>query len=221
MSSTEPTVFVIDDEASMRRAITRLLASAGFATQGYASAGDFLADYEPSRPGCLMLDLAMPGLSGLELQQILRARGMSPPIIFLTGHAEIADSVKAMKGGAVEFLTKPVEDEELIAAVRDALAKDALARGSQAQIDAIRERLASLTPREHQVLRCVIAGKLNKQTAAELGTVEKTIKVHRARVIEKMQVGSAAELALLVAKAGIHPDHDGWPVPPHGQPDDR
>lgn len=145
----------------------------------------------------------MPGLNGLELQQALRARGSLLPVIFLTGRAEIADSVRAMKGGAVEFLTKPVEDEKLLAAVREAFATDAGARAEHAATDAIRQRLATLTPRELQVMRCVIAGKLNKQTAAELGTVEKTIKVHRARVIEKMQASSLAELVLLAARVGL------------------
>lgn len=206
MSQPAPTVFVVDDENSVRKALCRLLASAGFAAASYASADEFLAGYERAQPGCLILDLSMPGLNGLELQQALRARDSLLPVIFLTGHAEIADSVRAMKGGAVEFLTKPVEDEKLLAAVREALATDAGARAEQAATDAIRQRLATLTPRELQVLRCVIAGKLNKQTAAELGTVEKTIKVHRARVIEKMQAGSLPELVLLAARVGLTPD---------------
>lgn len=206
MSQPAPTVFVVDDENSVRKALCRLLASAGIAAASYASADEFLAGYERVQPGCLILDLSMPGLNGLELQQALRARDSLLPVIFLTGHAEIADSVRAMKGGAVEFLTKPVEDEKLLAAVREALATDAGARAEQAATDAIRQRLATLTPRELQVLRCVIAGKLNKQTAAELGTVEKTIKVHRARVIEKMQAGSLAELVLLAARVGLTPD---------------
>lgn len=206
MSQPAPTVFVVDDENSVRKALCRLLASAGIAAASYASADEFLAGYERVQPGCLILDLSMPGLNGLELQQALRARDSLLPVIFLTGHAEIADSVRAMKGGAVEFLTKPVEDEKLLAAVREALATDAGARAEQAATDAIRQRLATLTPRELQVLRCVIAGKLNKQTAAELGTVEKTIKVHRARVIEKMQAGSLPELVLLAARVGLTPD---------------
>lgn len=205
MNQQSPTVFVVDDESSVRKAICRLLASAGFASVSCASADEFLADHDPAQPGCLLLDLSMPGLNGLELQQALRTRGSLLPVIFLTGRAEIADSVRAMKGGAVEFLTKPVEDEKLLAAVREALATDACARAEQAATDAIRQRLATLTPRELQVLRCVIAGKLNKQTAAELGTVEKTIKVHRARVIEKMQASSLAELVLLAARVGLTP----------------
>lgn len=206
MNPETPTVFVVDDESSVRKAICRLLASAGFASASHASADEFLAGHDPARPGCLILDLSMPGVNGLELQQALRARGSLLPVIFLTGRAEIADSVKAMKGGAVEFLTKPVEDEQLLAAVREALATDAGARAEQAATDAIRQRLATLTPRELQVMRCVIAGKLNKQTAAELGTVEKTIKVHRARVIEKMQAASLAELVLLAARVGLTPE---------------
>lgn len=206
MNQETPTVFVVDDESSVRKAICRLLTAAGFASASHASADEFLAGHDPAWPGCLILDLSMPGVNGLELQQALRARGCLLPVIFLTGRAEIADSVKAMKGGAVEFLTKPVEDEQLLAAVREALATDAGARAEQAATDAIRQRLATLTPRELQVMRCVIAGKLNKQTAAELGTVEKTIKVHRARVIEKMQAASLAELVLLAARVGLTPE---------------
>ena len=203
MNSKASTVFVIDDELSVRKAIARLLQAVGLAVSTFASAQEFLESYDPDAPGCLVLDLSMPGLSGLGLQKALLARGESPPIIFLTGHADVPDAVQAMKGGAVEFLTKPVDDEALISTVRSAFARDSLERSARAELAAIHQRLATLTPREFEVLGHVVAGKLNKQTAAELGTVEKTIKVHRARVIEKMQVHSLAELVLLTARAGI------------------
>ena len=203
MTSTAATVFVIDDELSVRKAISRLLQSSGFEVATFAAAQDYLDAFDPASPGCLLLDLSMPGQSGLQLQKTLQARGDAPPIIFLTGRADVPDTIQALKSGAFDFLTKPVEDEVLIAAVSDAIARDAAARATQADLAAIRERLARLTPRELEVLRCVVAGKLNKQTAAELGTVEKTIKVHRARIIEKMQVNSLAELVLQAAKVGI------------------
>ncbi len=203
MSDHPGTVFVIDDEAAMRKALARLLAAAGIPAATFASAPEFLAAYDPAAPGCLLLDLAMPGLNGLELQQALLARGEAPPIVFLTGRAEVSDGIRAMKGGACEFLTKPFEDDVLIAAVQRAFARDAAERARRAELADIRRRLATLTPREFQVLGCVVAGKLNKQTAAELGTVEKTIKVHRARVIEKLQVQSLAELVLLAHRAGL------------------
>lgn len=203
MNSPAPTIFVIDDEPSVRKAIERVLRAAGLKVSTYARAQEYLERYDPHAPGCLVLDLAMPGLTGLELQQVLAARVGAPPIIFLTGRADVPDGVQAMKCGAVEFLTKPVDDRTLIEAVRSAVEKDRLDRSARAELAEIRKRLAMLTPRESQVLRYVVAGKLNKQTAAELGAVEKTIKVHRGRVMEKMQVQSLAELVRLTSRAGI------------------
>lgn len=203
MSGQTSTVFVVDDEFSMRKATARLLRSAGLTASTFASAEEFLGAYDPEVVGCLVLDLSMPGLCGLELQKTLLASGDSIPIIFLTGRADVHDTVQAMKGGAVEFFTKPVEDELLIAAVRCAIDRDAIARAERAELAEIRGRLATLTPRELQVLAHVVAGRLNKQTAAELGTAEKTIKVHRARIIEKLHVQSLPELVLLAARAGI------------------
>ncbi|MDO9596091.1 MAG: response regulator transcription factor [Azoarcus sp.] len=203
MNSQTSTVFVVDDELSVRKATSRLLQAAGLAVSAFASGQEFLDHYNPNSPGCLLLDLSMPGLSGLELQKALIARGDPPPIIFLTGHADVSETVQAMKGGAVEFLTKPVEDTILIDAVMSAIARDHIQRSARCRLAEIHKRLATLTPREFQVLGHVVAGKLNKQTAAELGTVEKTIKVHRARIIEKMQVRSLAELVLLAAQAGV------------------
>lgn len=203
MSGQTCTVFVVDDEISVRKATARLLKSAGLTALTFASAQEFLDVYDPDVAGCLVLDLSMPGLNGLELQEMLLAKADPPPIIFLTGHADVRDTVQAMKGGAVEFLTKPVEDERLIDAVQCAIKKDSIARAERAELAEIRVRLATLTPRELQVLAYVVAGRLNKQTAAELGTVEKTIKVHRARIIEKLHVQSLPELVLLAARAGI------------------
>ncbi len=203
MSGRVPTVFVVDDEPSVRKAIERLLRSAGLIVSTKGSAQDYLESYDPDASGCLVLDLSMPGFSGLELQDALIARGSVLPIIFLTGRADVPDSVRALKRGAVEFLIKPVDDEALLDAVRRAIALDQIQRSRQAELEEIRGRLDELTPRELQVLRCVIAGKLNKQIAAELGTVEKTIKVHRAHVMEKMQVTSVAALVQLALKAGV------------------
>lgn len=197
------TVCVVDDDDSVRKALIRVLRADGLEVLAYADAQAYIDAYDPDRPGCLVLDLAMPGLGGLDLQSILRDRGGAPPIVFLSGRAQLADGITAMKEGAVEFLTKPVEDETLIAAVRAAIAKDGVDRQARRELDDIRARIATLTPRELQVMRCVLGGMLNKQTAADLGTVEKTIKVHRARVMEKMQVASVAELVRLAAKAGI------------------
>ena len=203
MSSPAPTVFVIDDELPVRKAIERVLRAAGLTVSTCASAQQYLESYDPGTPGCVLLDLAMPGFSGLELQRVLAFRGDMPPIIFLSGHAEVQESVQAMKHGAVEFLTKPVDERTLIDAVESALERDRIDRAERAELAEIRMRFATLTPRESQVLGYVISGRLNKQIAAELGTVEKTIKVHRAHVMEKLRVGSLAELVQFAVRAGI------------------
>jgi FixJ family two-component response regulator len=203
MSSPAPTIFVVDDDPSVRTAIARVLRAAGLAVTTCASAQEYLEHYDPNVPGCLVLDLAMPGLGGLELQQALAARGDALPIIFLSGHADVPASVQAMKRGAVEFLTKPVDQRALIDAVRGAVEKDRIDRSARAELAEIRKRLATLTRREAEVLGYVVAGKLNRQTGAELGTVEKTIKVHRARIMQKMQVQSLAELVQMAMRAGI------------------
>ena len=203
MSSPSPTVFVVDDYAPVRKSITRLLHAAGFAVAVFASAEEFLAQYDPQIVGCLVLDLAMPALDGLELQHILATAGSLLPIIFLTGTADIPKSVQAMKHGASDFLTKPVHDEDLFAAVRTAIEKNRARRREQAELSEIRACLATLTPREREVLEYVIAGKLNKQIAGELGTVEQTVKIHRAHVMQKMRVQSVAELVRLTQRCGI------------------
>ncbi|PYJ77013.1 MAG: DNA-binding response regulator [Verrucomicrobia bacterium] len=198
-----PTVFIVDDEAPVRKALSRLLRAAGFVVAAFASPGEFLAQHDLHKPGCLVLDLMMPGINGMELQRALARKGSVLPIIFLTGHGDIPKSVQAMKSGALDFLTKPVNDENLLASIRAAIKRDSVARREQAELFEIRARLASLTPREQEVLDHVVTGKLNKQIADDLGVVEKTIKVHRARVMTKMKIQSVAELVRLVERSGI------------------
>src|SRR6266568_9363879 len=198
-----PTIFVVDDYAPVRRAVSRLLHAAGFAVVAFGSPQEFLAQYDPRIPGCLVLDLDMPAVNGFELQRILAAKGSVLPIIFLTGHGDIPKSVQAMKRGASDFLTKPVNDKDLLAAVRVAIERDALARREQAKLSEICARLDTLTPREREVLEHVIAGKSNKQTAGDLGVTEATIKMHRARVMAKMKVQAVADLVRLAERCGI------------------
>jgi FixJ family two-component response regulator len=205
MSTAPPVVFVVDDDPSVRKAVERLVNSAGMDAMTYASAQEYLSSFDTERPGCLILDLSMPGVGGLELQQVLETRSTAPPIIFLTGYGDVPATVEAMKRGAVEFLTKPVDDCVLIDAIRSALAKDHADRHSRTALVEIRSRLDTLTPRELEVLRHVIAGRLNKQIAADLGTVEKTIKVHRSHLMQKLQVKSVAALVRLAGQAGIIP----------------
>ncbi len=198
------TVFVVDDYAPVRRAVSRLLHAAGFAVAAFGSPQEFLAQYDPRIPGCLVLDLDMPAVNGFELQRILATKGSVLPIIFLTGHGDIPKSVRAMKHGASDFLTKPVNDEDLLAAVRAAIEKDRALRRRQTELSEIRARLATLTPREREVLEHVVTGKLNKQIAGDLGTVEQTVKVHRARVMDKLKVQSVAELVRLTERCRIN-----------------
>jgi FixJ family two-component response regulator len=203
-ASPSPTVFIVDDYAPVRSSISRLLRAAGFAVAAFASAQEFLAQYDPAIWGCLVLDVAMPALNGLDLQRILAKKGSVLPIIFLTGHGDIPKSVRAMKHGASDFLTKPVDDEDLLAAIRVAIEKDRALRRRQTELSEIRARLATLTPREREVLEHVVTGKLNKQIARDLGTVEQTVKVHRGRVMQKLKVHSVAELVRLTERCGIN-----------------
>ena len=195
-----PTILLVDDEVIVRTAIARLLRAEGFVVAEFASAADFLAAHDPAFPGCLLLDMAMPHHNGLQLQQALGERGSGLPIVFLTGRADVPMCALAMKRGAADFLTKPVNDVDLLAAIRRALAQDRLTRQARSDHDDIRSRIASLTPRELEVLQHVVTGQLNKQIAAGLGTVEKTIKVHRARVMTKMRVTSVAALVHLLER---------------------
>ena len=196
-------IHVVDDDESLRDALLDLLAAAGFEARGYASTGDFLLQPVPDRAGCVLLDVRMPGPSGLDLQAAMQRQGLGLPIVFLTGRGDIATTVQAMKRGATDFLTKPVDDTELLAAIQEALATDQQRRRTQAQRERMVASLAALTERERQVLEQVVAGRLNKQIAAELGTVEKTIKFHRANLMRKMGVRSVADLVKLAERAGI------------------
>ncbi len=205
VEGAQPTVIVIDDDTSVRKGISRLLASMGFRTETFGSAEEFLARERYAGAGCIILDVRMPGLSGMDLQDELNKADCSMPIIFITGHGNIPMSVQAMKKGAVDFLTKPFDDEELLQAVENALEKDRKAKAEQAEVHDILKRIERLTPREYGILSYVVTGMLNKQIALKLGIAEKTVKVHRGRIMEKLSVDSVAELVRLAEKAGIEP----------------
>lgn len=199
-----PTVFLVDDDASVRKALTRLIKSAGHQVESFASAQEFI-ESKPETTGvaCLVLDVRMPGLSGLDLQRELLAANAILPIIFITGHGDVPTSVRAMKAGAVDFLQKPVKDKDLLTAIEQSLARAARDQSEREEIAAIRQRVESLSPRELEVMALVVTGMLNKQIAAKLGIVEKTIKVHRGRVMDKMGVNSLAELVRVAEKIGV------------------
>ena len=205
MTEQRPTVFLVDDDASVRKSLSRLLRSADLQVETFASAHDFLTRAHSEGNGCLVLDIRMPGLSGTDLFNELRKADYSMPVVFLTGHGDIPTGVQAIKEGAADFLTKQVDEEELLNAVRAALARDVVEREKHVDATLIRQRLQTLTDREHEVLTYVIAGMLNKQIAHALGISEKTVKVHRGRVTEKLGVHSVAELVRLAEKAGVRP----------------
>ena len=205
MKTNSGIVYVVDDDAGVRRALKRLLSAAGFEVVCFASATEYLEQDDRSQVGCLLLDVAMPGITGLDLQEALATSGSERSIVFITGQGDVPKSVQAMKAGAVDFLTKPLDDEKLLTAVRTAIEKDRRARLSRDQRQSIEQRLATLTLREREVLEHVVSGQLNKQIAANLGTVEKTIKVHRGRVMAKMGVDSVAELVRVAEQAGVKP----------------
>ena len=205
MSMEEParTVYVVDDDPDVLKAIERLLQSDGLNVATFASPRQFLERFDRNAAGCLVLDLALPGLSGLELQRVLEQQASFLPIVFLTGRGDIPTSVQAMKHGAADFLTKPVDDAALIAAIREALVSDEALRRAREERESLARRLATLTERERQVLEKIVAGRLNKQIAAELGTVEKTIKFHRANLMRKMGVRGVADLVKLAERARV------------------
>ena len=196
-------VFVIDDDASMRDAVSRLLNAVGLTVQTFASAREFLAGRLPDVPGCAVLDVRLPGLSGLDLQREMVERGIHIPVIFITGHGDIPMSVQAMKAGAVEFLTKPFRDQDLLDAVRLGIQLDRQGRKERAELAELRDGHRQLTPREREVMSLVVAGLLNKQIALRLGTSEKTIKIHRSHVMQKMRADSLADLVRMSQKLGI------------------
>jgi FixJ family two-component response regulator len=199
----EPIVYVVDDDESICRALARLLRSVGLAVETFPSATAFLEHTPRDRPSCLVLDMRLPGPSGLDLQGALAQAGRELPIVFITGHGDVPTTVRAMKGGAVDFLQKPFNDQELLDSVQRAIAHSRERRAEHAVRGELRERLATLTPREREVLLEVVTGKLNKQIAGDLGIAEKTIKVHRGRVMQKMRAGSVAELVRMVEKLGL------------------
>jgi FixJ family two-component response regulator len=197
------TVFLVDDDAGVVKALSRLLRAKGYDVRSFASAEEFLERHDATVAGCAVFDVSMPGLDGLALQQVFTADGKQRPVIFLTGKGDIQKSVRAMRAGAVDFLTKPVRDKDLLAAIARAKEVDAKTRQTSAEVTAIEAKIATLTPRELEVLTHVIAGRLNKQIAGDLGTVEKTIKVHRGRMMQKLGVHTVVDLVRLAEKAGI------------------
>ena len=202
MSTEEPVVFVVDDDEEIRAAMRSLLASVGLRVETFATAQEFLGSRRPDAPACLVLDVRLPGLSGLDLQHELIQAGIPIPIVFISGHGDIPTSVQAIKAGAVEFLTKPVRDHQLLDAIRRAIVADQRERPRRAELAELRRRYGSLTPREREVMTMVVAGLLNKQAAARIGTSEITVKVHRAHIMRKMCADSVADLVRMTERLG-------------------
>ena len=213
MSSESPVVFVVDDDSSLREALRRLITSVGLTVEVFPTAQAFLKALRPEAQGCLVLDVRLPGLSGLELQRELADTAAPLPIIFLTGHGDIPMSVRAMKAGAIEFLTKPFREQDLLDAIRQAIDRDRTARAERRELADLRRRYDALTPRERDVMSGIVAGLLNKQIAARLGTSEATVKEQRGQVMLKMEAGSLAELVRTAGRLGI-PHSGSDPTPP-------
>jgi len=203
MKETDVMVFVVDDDAPMRESLKNLIRSVGLRVELFSSAQEFLESNRPEVPSCLVLDVRLPGLSGLELQRRTTEAGIEIPIIFITGFGDIPMTVDAMKAGAVEFLAKPFRDQDLLDAIQQALERDRKARDQRAALEGLRSRFASLTPREREVMARVVAGLLNKQVGVELGMSETTVKIHRHQVMEKMGAGSLPELVRMADRLGI------------------
>ncbi len=204
-SAAVPTVFIVDDDRSIRQAIQDLVESVGLRAEAYATGQEFLRRQRTSDPSCLVLDVRLPQMSGLDFQRQLADTGVQIPIIFITAHGDIPMSVRALKSGAVEFLTKPFRDQDLLDAIQQALQRDSAARAQQTEIHALEQRFESLTVREREVMTLVVSGMLNKQIAAELGASEATVKIHRGHVMEKMHAGSIVELVRMADKLKVSP----------------
>ena len=209
-SQQKPIVFVVDDDVSVRESLELLIKFAGWQSETFASAVDFLARPRTTTPSCLVLDVSLPDLDGLELQKLIASERTDMPIIFITGHGDVPMTVQAMKGGAVEFLTKPFDDEVLLNAIRQAIRRSAAVLDDQAEITALRNSYESLTPREREVMRCVVAGMLNKQIGLQLGISEITVKAHRGKMMQKMKADSLADLVKTAVRLGLAPARNPW-----------
>ena len=212
-SQPKPIVFVVDDDVSVRESLELMIKFAGWQPETFASAGEFLARPRTSLPSCLVLDISLPDLNGLELQKMIASERTDMPIIFITGHGDVPMTVKAMKGGAVEFLTKPFDDEVLLSAIRHAIKRSAAVLDEQSEMMTLRSNYESLTPREQDVMRCVVAGMLNKQIGMKLGISEITVKAHRGKVMQKMKADSLADLVKTAVRLGLSPAKNPWHTP--------
>ena len=209
-SQPKPIVFVVDDDVSVRESLELMIKFAGWQPETFASASEFLARPRTSLPSCLVLDISLPDLNGLELQKMIASERTDMPIIFITGHGDVPMTVKAMKGGAVEFLTKPFDDEVLLSAIRHAIKRSAAVLDEQSEMMTLRSNYESLTPREQDVMRCVVAGMLNKQIGMKLGISEITVKAHRGKMMQKMKAESLADLVKTAVRLGLAPAKNPW-----------